>query len=95
MSDLTQAMSQLADALMSDESYYDSWVANIAMAIHDTPRKAYPSEHAWRQGCARAFLSALTIGHPKHPFAGEDAPGAMLAAVAHTVNPLDPTPEQV
>ena len=77
MSDTPQAINTIQSALLSDEEYRQTWVANIAMAIHDTRREPGEGLHAWRQRCAETFLRYLTAGHEDDPTskAMEDLPG--------------------
>jgi hypothetical protein len=56
---LADAIDALQSALVTDDDYRRTWVDNIAMAIHDTPRVAYDTQHDWRNACAERFINQL------------------------------------
>lgn len=57
--DVPKAMDAVTMALRNDAGYRMSWVANIAMAIHDTKRLEGETEVAWLNRGAEAFLEML------------------------------------
>jgi len=79
MSELADAIKTIQNELLTDDEYRASWVANVAMAIHDTRRTTDEDEHQWRNRCAETFLRYLTAGHRNDPTskAMENLPGAM------------------
>ena len=58
--DVPKAMDAVTTALRMDEGYRISWVANIAMAIHDTKRLDGETEVAWLNRGAEAFIELLS-----------------------------------
>ena len=65
MSDkVKSAIDVLVDALTTDADYRQSWVANIAMAIHDRHYE-YLTVHQWRNACAELFIARLCAGRTK------------------------------
>lgn len=57
--DHSSPIGPLRRALAGDEGYRLTWVANLAMAIHDTPRSQSEQTHEWRNRCAETFLDRL------------------------------------
>jgi hypothetical protein len=58
--DVPKAMDTVTMALRNDAGYRVSWVANIAMAIHDTKRLDGETEVAWLNRGAEAFIELLS-----------------------------------
>lgn len=58
-----EAVEKLCKELKEDESYYDSWQANIAMAFLDTFNEEHPQKlssiHAIANNAADRFLKQL------------------------------------
>jgi len=79
MTDIADAIKTIQDALLTDDEYRASWVANISMAIYDTCEMTGEEDHLWRNRCAETFLRYLTAGHPDDPTSinMEHLPGSM------------------
>ena len=64
MDGLSKAMGVVISNLRQDPGYRIGWVANIAMAFADHPRREGEHEHAWRNRCAEAFIDLLCHEDP-------------------------------
>ena len=67
MSDLSKAILTVQYSLIHDDELWQTWRANVAMAIYDTKQKKGETAHTWRNRCGEQFIKYLCAGHKDDP----------------------------